>query len=95
MLLLYVLIALLVVFTPTTPYSLPPSYPHQNRRNIIQNVGSSLIATSSILLPPFPSSASPLVPQVKAGRVNMSKTIQGYWQLAGGHGKYDIENVHR
>ena len=33
------------------------------------------------------------VPIVKAGSASISKTIQGYWQLAGGHGKYDAAAV--
>ena len=33
------------------------------------------------------------VPIVKAGTSTISKTIQGYWQLAGGHGKYDTDAV--
>lgn len=28
------------------------------------------------------------IPKVKLGSLSISRTIQGYWQLAGGHGKY-------
>ena len=36
------------------------------------------------------ATATSLVPKVKLGNSNLevSRTIQGYWQLAGGHGKY-------
>lgn len=30
----------------------------------------------------------PMVPTVQLGSLNVSRTIQGYWQLAGGHGSY-------
>lgn len=35
------------------------------------------------------------VPTVQLGKSNLevSRTIQGYWQLAGGHGKYNIDDA--
>ena len=33
------------------------------------------------------------VPTVKMGSLDVSKTIQGYWQLAGGHGRYKSEDA--
>ncbi len=43
------------------------------------------------------TSTSVKIPTVKLGgnksSLEVSRTIQGYWQLAGGHGKYNIDNV--
>ena len=35
------------------------------------------------------------IPTIKLGSSNLevSRTIQGYWQLAGGHGKYNVDNA--
>jgi len=33
------------------------------------------------------------IPKVKLGSLSISRTIQGYWQLAGGHGKYKEEDA--
>jgi len=76
-----------------TPYQGKPS----SRREILLHTGGLVVAAPTVLAYPSSSSSAEtsLVPKVKAGRVTMSKTIQGYWQLAGGHGKYDIENVQR
>ena len=77
----------------STPYQGKPS----TRREILLHTGGLVVAAPTVLAYPSSSSSAEtsLVPKVKAGRVTMSKTIQGYWQLAGGHGKYDIENVQR
>ena len=54
----------------------------------------------SILTAPSPpqslsSSSSSSIPTIKLGKssLEVSRTIQGYWQLAGGHGKYNIDEA--
>lgn len=58
-------------------------------------VSASAVATSSGLILPSTASASaekplPKVPTVKLGNgsLEVTRTIQGQWQLAGGHGRY-------
>ena len=63
-------------------------------------------SSSGLMLPPQPAQAAAVgdvvvVPKVKLGgkssTLEVSRTIQGYWQLAGGHGRYTesdaIENM--
>ena len=38
-------------------------------------------------------SVNVVVPTVKIGSLDVSRTIQGYWQLAGGHGRYKAEDA--
>ena len=51
-------------------------------------------SSSGLMLPPQPAHAATtsdiVVPKVKLGKgtLEVSRTIQGYWQLAGGHGRY-------
>ena len=64
-----------------------------SRRDCLAATAASASAASSLLLPQSASSATSTtttVPTVKLGKSNLSisRTIQGYWQLAGGHGKY-------
>ncbi len=78
-----------------------------SRRQILEN--SFAVAASGLLLPSsaiadndsFPSPPQVTVPTVQLGggksSLRVSRTIQGYWQLAGGHGSYRevdaIENM--
>ncbi len=41
------------------------------------------------------STSSPTVPTINLGKsqLKISRTIQGYWQLAGGHGKYNPDEA--
>ena len=52
---------------------------------------SAALASDELVVPPL---ASP-VPTVQLGTLEVSRTIQGYWQLAGGHGKYKAEDAIR
>ena len=75
------------------------------RRQVFERTAGTVAATSSGLL--FPGAQSSVaaeetskttaVPKVPLGSLEVSRTIQGYWQLAGGHGKYResdaIENM--
>ena len=48
-------------------------------------------AASGLILPPFSAvAAEPAVPTVRlgTGSLEVTRTIQGQWQLAGGHGRY-------
>ncbi|GMH47868.1 hypothetical protein TrRE_jg7865 [Triparma retinervis] len=76
------------VLSSTTLYAYNPS--QINRRHLLQSVTSA-----SVIVPSSPSLALPKspVPLVDVGKCKVSKTIQGYWQLAGGHGSYDIPTV--
>mmetsp|Transcript_51960 Transcript_51960/g.62485 ORF Transcript_51960/g.62485 Transcript_51960/m.62485 type:complete len:470 (+) Transcript_51960:153-1562(+) len=61
----------------------------------IANGGASATeTTTTITTPPTttnPAAQSITIPKVTIGKSNLeiSRTIQGYWQLAGGHGKYN------
>jgi aryl-alcohol dehydrogenase-like predicted oxidoreductase len=69
-----------------------------SRRQLFERITTSSIITSAsgLILPQTPSHAedvpisSSTVPKIKLGSSNLeiSRMIQGYWQLAGGHGKY-------
>lgn len=62
---------------------------HLSRRRYIESLA---VAGSSLLLPTEPTDAaetsSSLIPTTQLGTLQVSRTIQGYWQLAGGHGRY-------
>lgn len=64
------------------------------RRGAWERVAAAAVTTSSgLLLPRGAAQAAEsmgTVPRVKLGDSNLetSRTIQGYWQLSGGHGKY-------
>lgn len=51
-----------------------------------------LVAISDDSVPPLPN---PIVPTIQLGKspLHVSRTIQGYWQLAGGHGKYSRDEA--
>ena len=51
-----------------------------------------LVAISDDSVPPLPN---PTVPTIQLGKspLHVSRTIQGYWQLAGGHGKYNRDEA--
>ena len=74
-----------------------------NRRQVFERAAGAMAATSSGLWLPgavqmaradsdtiLPATKSSKVPLVRLGNSNLevSRTIQGYWQLAGGHGRY-------
>jgi len=66
-----------------------------SRRACLATVASASAATNLLLSSPQPAIAAPStttggVPTVKLGKsdLEVSRTIQGHWQLAGGHGKY-------
>jgi hypothetical protein len=76
-----------------------PSQLHQSaeanevsRRQVLERAAGAAVATSSGLWLPPPAvaadSAPVTVPTVRLGSLQVSRTIQGYWQLAGGHGRY-------
>ena len=49
------------------------------------------VSAAGLLLPPFSAGAEkplPAVPTVQLGSLEVSRTIMGQWQLAGGHGRY-------
>ena len=67
------------------------------RRNVIGSAISwaaaeTILSTRADASESEPSSISP-VPTVQLGSLEVSRTIQGYWQLAGGHGKYRVEDA--
>ena len=74
-----------------------------NRRDAIGTAAAG--ATSYVLAPKQKAWASEAVedststaagvavPTVKMGSLEVSRTIQGYWQLAGGHGRYKVEDA--
>lgn len=76
---------------------LKPSPHGLSRRTALVQSAAVAAAGSSLLLRPPPSTAAGIVPTVSLGSLEISRTIQGYWQLAGGHGKYKgndaIENM--
>lgn len=65
-----------------------------SRRDAMERFAAASITTASgLVLPKSAASAEEskvAIPKVKLGRssLEVSRTIQGYWQLAGGHGKY-------
>ena len=74
-----------------------------NRRDALEYGTTGVAAT--IATAAKPSSAieggdastilKPAVPTVDMGSLKVSRTIQGYWQLAGGHGRYKPEDAVR
>ena len=76
---------------------------YPNRRDVIKDaaIASSAGLTSYVLspnglaLPASAASTAPSVPTVKLGgsSLEVSRTIQGYWQLAGKHGDYKEEDA--
>ena len=81
------------------------SYVNLNRRDAISNAlktaaiitGTSSIAASNPLVAVADDSVGPTtrVPTIQLGKssLKVSRTIQGYWQLAGGHGKYNQDEA--
>lgn len=66
----------------------PKQVDELSRRECLERISA---ATASGLLPPQQAHAAPTrVPTVQLGKgsLEVSRTIQGYWQLAGGHGRY-------
>jgi aryl-alcohol dehydrogenase-like predicted oxidoreductase len=68
--------------------------PGNARRDVLERMAATAVTTSSgLLLPRRAQAAETLttVPTVKLGDSNLetSRTIQGYWQLSGGHGRYN------
>ena len=63
-----------------------------SRRDCLATVAGVSAGASSLLLPRSAeaTNTSGGVPTIKLGKsdLEVSRTIQGYWQLAGGHGKY-------
>ena len=74
-------------------------HPMTTRRDTIgKALKTAAILTGASSLKPRPSSAEILgsaVPTISLGNspLKVSRTIQGYWQLAGGHGKYNKEDA--
>lgn len=74
-------------------------HPMTTRRDTIGSaLKTAAILTGASSLKPQPSSAEILgsaVPTISLGNspLKVSRTIQGYWQLAGGHGKYNKEDA--
>lgn len=70
-----------------------------SRRGAFQRTAGAAVSASGLILPPSsPAGAETVslkVPKVKLGGSNLevSRTIQGYWQLAGGHGKFRESDV--
>jgi aryl-alcohol dehydrogenase-like predicted oxidoreductase len=78
-----------------------------SRRQALRRAGEAALTTAAVsggLWLPSPSppaaaseGAAAAVPTVKLGSLEISKTIQGCWQLAGGHGRYQesdaVENM--
>lgn len=67
-----------------------------SRRDVIDRFAAASVTTASgLMIPKNAASAEELspavvVPKIKLGAssLEVSRTIQGHWQLAGGHGKY-------
>ena len=55
---------------------------------------TAIITTTAAVQQQTSSSSSP-IPTIKLGKssLEVSRTIQGYWQLAGGHGKYNTDEA--
>ena len=71
-----------------------------SRRAAFQRTAGAAVSSSGLMLPSSPAGAevSTLkVPRVRLGgsSLEVSRTIQGYWQLAGGHGKFSESDVIR
>uniref|UniRef100_A0A7S3VHA1 NADP-dependent oxidoreductase domain-containing protein n=1 Tax=Chaetoceros debilis TaxID=122233 RepID=A0A7S3VHA1_9STRA len=90
----------------TSPNSSNPTtnvddYVNLNRRDAISNAlkTAALVTGANSLYPSVSAAAeeTPLtsVPMIQLGNssLNVSRTIQGYWQLAGGHGKYKPDDA--
>jgi aryl-alcohol dehydrogenase-like predicted oxidoreductase len=84
-------------FCPENHLSFNPA--ELSRRRALKIAGTSALSTaaaSGLWVPPKPAFADDssatstklAVPKVKLGSLEISKTIQGQWQLAGGHGRY-------
>jgi aryl-alcohol dehydrogenase-like predicted oxidoreductase len=73
-------------------YSLLDSQDEVSRRQALQQLA---LATGAASLPAQASTATTTVPTVRlgSGSLEISKTIQGYWQLAGGHGRYSEQDA--
>ena len=91
---------LLVALCALTPSIGLAHHPYQDgfgsemsRRTAFQRTAGVAVSASGLILPSLPAGAeiSTLkVPKVQLGgsSLKVSRTIQGYWQLAGGHGKF-------
>ena len=67
-----------------------------NTNPIVVNALEEDVSILTALSPPqLLSSSSSSIPTIKLGKssLEVSRTIQGYWQLAGGHGKYNIDEA--
>jgi aryl-alcohol dehydrogenase-like predicted oxidoreductase len=62
--------------------------PEVNRREVWTTAAH--VAATGLILPQSAVAAEITVPKVRLGKstLEVSRTIQGYWQLAGGHGRY-------
>ncbi|GMI52249.1 hypothetical protein TeGR_g735 [Tetraparma gracilis] len=77
-----------LLFLSLLPAALPLSPASPHRRAILASPAALLLPPSlSIAAPPSP------IPKIQAGSVSLSASIQGYWQLAGGHGAYSEPSV--
>ena len=61
-------------------------------------IASTTLASSQLILPraqAITEGAGPIVPTVRLGKsdLEISRTIQGHWQLAGGHGQFTESEV--
>ena len=72
-----------------------PLYNDMSRRHVLERAAGTMVATGSGLLLPRSAAVAEdvtttAVPTVTLGKSNLrvSRTIQGYWQLAGSHGRY-------
>ena len=74
-----------------------------NRRDVMKDaaaatsagLASYVLSPNGLALPASAASISPAIPTVKLGGspLEVSRTIQGYWQLAGKHGDYKEEDA--
>jgi aryl-alcohol dehydrogenase-like predicted oxidoreductase len=69
----------------------PKQWDELSRRECLERISTVTAAsTVGLLLPKSARAADGGVPTVRLGNgsLEVTRTIQGYWQLAGGHGKY-------
>lgn len=85
-------LAALPVFSPKNDDSLSVPSPEVNRREAWTT--AACVAATGLILPQSAiavgATVPGIVPKVRLGNssLEVSRTIQGYWQLAGGHGRY-------
>jgi len=85
------IVLLFLILLAVKPYNPHPVSRH-SRRSILKHATLATLSPCALLLP-SPALALPKVPTVQVGSVSLSRTIQGYWQLAGGHGNFEVPDV--